>query len=132
MSSDDITQRAISHSLTLNNFQAKTKLACPQFRDMREMMCLIDLVLFFSHASKSSELCTLWTIHLTSPGSGRYLMNLHTGHSLQVKAAVRVMMWTVDSSQVSNRLRGTNAPMTIQVKVTIRKHRGQLRKDAWL
>lgn len=36
------------------------------------------------------------------------------------------MMWTVDSSQGSNPLRGTNAPLTIQVKVTIRPHRGHL------
>lgn len=67
MSSDDITQRAISHSLTLNNFQAKTKPACPQFGDMRERMCLIDLAWSCSLSAHTSQQPDPRQLSLTCP-----------------------------------------------------------------
>ena len=65
-------------------------------------------------------------IHLTERGLGPSCDNPSAGCCSEVKAAVRVMMWTVDSSQSCNPLQGTNAPLTIQVKVTIRPCRGHL------
>lgn len=121
MSSHDITQRAISHSLTLNNFQGNTKPACPQIRDMREREDVSDRLSFIFQSST----LTLWArpIPLTNQG---FCDSLSAGCCREVKAALRVMMWTMDSGQGSNPLRGTNAPLTIQVKVTIRPCRVHL------
>lgn len=109
MSSDDITQRAISHSLTLNNFGGKTTPACPPFRDVREMVGLIDLALCWGQASWPLERRTCHWAGLSQSPSPR-----------------RVMMWTMDRSQGANPLQGTNAPLTIQVKVTFTLCKGHL------
>lgn len=74
MSYDDITQRAISHSLTLNNFQAKTKPVYPQFRRVRETLRLTDLALFFGQAFW--PLCRLLALpeYLAKRGVGSSVM----------------------------------------------------------
>lgn len=121
MSSHDITQRAISHSLTLNNFQGKTKPACPQIRDMREREDVSDRLSIIFQSSILTLCARL--IPLTNKG---FCDNLSAFCCREVKAALRVMMWTMDNGQGSNPLWGTNAPLTIQVKVTIRPQRGHL------